>query len=414
KMASFSAFGPTDDGRIKPDISGVGVGLRSSVSSGDTDYASLSGTSMASPNVTGSLLLLQEHYSKLNAGNMMKAATLKALAIATANEAGAAPGPDYASGWGLLNAFDAAKTISLNGKYSLIQENTLNNGTQTSFDVVAAGGAPLKVTVVWADPAPSTLSNEEVLNDRSKMLVNDLDVRVVKDGVEVLPWRLNPNNPAAPAVKMDNDVDNVEQVVIENPEAGATYTIVVKHKRDLKKNEVSRDSEGNLIVNLVPATSQDYSLVVTGINNGVRNNLAVTDVKVAATPLEYSTSTPVDFKIENKGKDAYSTGAKLVVKLLNKDNNQVEATGELDIPSISPSDKTVLTHHFDLSKSFVNYSVEAELVYAADEISLDNKLSTSAYGIVADLTPDMASHKFGFEDDFNKNGWTSEDKDADG
>ncbi|MDD1524142.1 S8 family serine peptidase [Riemerella anatipestifer] len=414
KMASFSAFGPTDDGRIKPDISGVGVGLRSSVSSGDTDYASLSGTSMASPNVTGSLLLLQEHYSKLNAGNMMKAATLKALAIATANEAGAAPGPDYASGWGLLNAFDAAKTISLNGKYSLIQENTLNNGTQTSFDVVAAGGAPLKVTVVWADPAPSTLSNEEVLNDRSKMLVNDLDVRVVKDGVEVLPWRLNPDNPAAPAVKMDNDVDNVEQVVIENPEAGATYTIVVKHKRDLKKNEVSRDSEGNLIVNLVPATSQDYSLVVTGINNGVRNNLAVTDVKVAATPLEYSTSTPVDFKIENKGKDAYSTGAKLVVKLLNKDNNQVEATGELDIPSISPSDKTVLTHHFDLSKSFVNYSVEAELVYAADEISLDNKLSTSAYGIVADLTPDMASHKFGFEDDFNKNGWTSEDKDADG
>ncbi|MBT0571966.1 S8 family serine peptidase [Riemerella anatipestifer] len=414
RMASFSAFGPVDDGRIKPDISGVGVDLKSSVSTGDTAYGTMSGTSMASPNVTGSLLLLQEHYfKKFNAH--MKSATLKALAIATANEAGEAPGPDYASGWGLLNAFDAAKTISLNGKYSLIQENTLNNGTQTSFDVVAAGGSPLKVTVVWADPAPSTLSNEEVLNDRSKMLVNDLDVRVIKDGVEVLPWRLNPDNPAAPAVKMDNDVDNVEQVVIENPEAGATYTIVVKHKGDLKKNEVSRDNKGNLIVNLVPATSQDYSLVVTGVNNGVRNNLAVTGVKVTVPPLQYTASTPISFRVENKGKDAYSAGAKLSVKLVNKDNsNEVVATGELDVPSIAPADKTFLTHHFDLSKSFVNYSVEAELVYAADEISLDNKLSTSAYGIVADLTPDMASHKFGFEDDFNKNGWTSEDKDADG
>ncbi|NHW59930.1 hypothetical protein HA378_32695, partial [Escherichia coli] len=82
--------------------------------------------------------------------------------------------------------------------------------------------------------------------------------------------------------------------------------IVVKHKGDLKKNEVSRDNKGNLIVNLVPATSQDYSLVVTGVNNGVRNNLAVTGVKVTVPPLQYTASTPISFRVENKGKDAYS------------------------------------------------------------------------------------------------------------
>lgn len=41
----------------------------------------------------------------------MKSSTLKALAIATANEAGNADGPDYKSGWGLLNAHKAALTI---------------------------------------------------------------------------------------------------------------------------------------------------------------------------------------------------------------------------------------------------------------------------------------------------------------
>ncbi|WP_245688822.1 hypothetical protein [Riemerella columbipharyngis] len=58
------------------------------------------------------------------------------------------------------------------------------------------------------------------------MLVNDLDVRVYKDNAEVgLPWRLDPANPAQAAAKGDNNIDNVEQIVIDSPEAGAVYTI---------------------------------------------------------------------------------------------------------------------------------------------------------------------------------------------
>ncbi|MDY3363077.1 S8 family serine peptidase [Riemerella anatipestifer] len=412
RMASFSAFGPVDDGRIKPDISGVGVNLKSSVSTGDTTYGTMSGTSMASPNVTGSLLLLQEHYfKKFNAH--MKSATLKALAIATANEAGEAPGPDYASGWGLLNAFDAAKAISLRNQYSLIEEKTLQNGATEELQVVASGTEPLKVTIAWTDPVPATLVSMSTLNNRTKMLVNDLDVRIIKDGVEELPWRLNPDNPVSPAIKADNDVDNVEQVVIDNPVPGATYTIKVSHKGTLKKNNITTDATGTTIT-LVDADSQDYGMVVTGINNGVTKDLTVTAVDVKVSPAEYSSATPVEFKVTNKGTEV-ATDAKIVYKLLNKDsNNQEVAQGEISVSALNPGETTTVLQNIDLSKSFVNYTIAAEVVYTGDEIELNNKANAEVYGIVADLTPDLSSHEFGYEDDFAKNGWISEDKDADG
>lgn len=111
-MSSFSGWGPADDGRIKPDIVGNGIGLVSTYSTSDNSYAPGSGTSMASPNVCGSLGLLIQHYQGLHGGSSMRAATLKALVIHTADEAGPTDGPDYMFGWGLLNSNKAAEVIS--------------------------------------------------------------------------------------------------------------------------------------------------------------------------------------------------------------------------------------------------------------------------------------------------------------
>jgi len=98
-MSTFSSWGPTDDGRIKPDIVADGVNVLSTYATGDNSYSILSGTSMSSPNAAGSLFLLQEHYSKLKSGAFLRSATIKGLAIHTADEAGPNPGPDYQNGW---------------------------------------------------------------------------------------------------------------------------------------------------------------------------------------------------------------------------------------------------------------------------------------------------------------------------
>lgn len=253
QLASFSSWGPTDDGRIKPDLSAVGVSVLSTSTRNDSSYAVLSGTSMATPNVSGSMLLLQELYAQRNNGTFMRASTLKGLAIHTANEAGSAPGPDYRFGWGLLNAGRAGQVVLNTDKSHLLSEQTLNQGETYSVPVVASGRGPLVVTICWHDPegVATTVSAANV-NNRTPKLVNDLDVRVSTGTVAgsqqtFMPWVLNPDTPAQPATTGDNIRDNVEQVVIANPVPGRSYTIAVSHKSSLTN------------------TKQDYALIASGI-----------------------------------------------------------------------------------------------------------------------------------------------------
>ena len=85
--SSFSSFGPTDDGRIKPDVVANGEGIYSSLNSGDASYGTYSGTSMSSPNAAGTAALLAQDYVRLF-GQAMRASTLKGLLIHTADDRG--------------------------------------------------------------------------------------------------------------------------------------------------------------------------------------------------------------------------------------------------------------------------------------------------------------------------------------
>ena len=227
-MSPFSSWGPSDDGRIKPDLVGNGVFLLSTWHE-EPLYAAAAGTSMAAPNVTGSLLLLQQHYEDLNGpGQFLRSASLKALAIHTADEAGDAPGPDYAFGWGLLNTRSASEVISGNGGDHQIVEGTLANGaTDIVTFAVTEAEARLRATLVWHDPpgTPVPLS----IDPPDLMLVNDLDLRVTRGGSTWFPWILDPANPSTAATTGDNVRDNVEQVVIDAATSG-NYDIEISHK----------------------------------------------------------------------------------------------------------------------------------------------------------------------------------------
>ena len=253
-MSNFSSWGPTDDGRIKPDLVADGVNVTSTVASGNTDYASLSGTSMATPNATGSLLLLQEYYSQIKAGVFMRSATLKGLAIHTTEEAGDAPGPDYRFGWGLLNVERGAAVIkaavtsnNANTSEHLLYENSLASGSTFTKTVVASGKGQLSATICWTDVSGTVTPTASALNDPSPKLVNDLDIRITKGSSIYKPWILDPTFPAGFATRGDNIRDNVERINIDSVVPGQIYTITVSHKGTLSSG------------------SQAYSLLVSGV-----------------------------------------------------------------------------------------------------------------------------------------------------
>jgi len=248
QIANFSCWGPTDDGRIKPDIVADGVSVTSTFSTSTTAYGTESGTSMASPNAAGSLLLVQEYYNQKHPGIFMKGATLKALAIHTADEAGAANGPDYQYGYGLLNVLKATSLItsSYNQKTDTIIEKTLTSGTPYTISVVASGNGPLKATIVWIDPK-GTVDNVNVFNNATPKLVHDLDLRASTGSSTYYPWILNPSIPSAAATKGDDAVNTVEQVVVDSVVPGKTYTITVSNKGSLQRG------------------TQPFSLIISGI-----------------------------------------------------------------------------------------------------------------------------------------------------
>jgi hypothetical protein len=152
-VTSFTSWGPTDDGRIKPDISGPGCqasgdfGVTSTNSSGG--YNVKCGTSMASPSVCGIGALLLQQFRLSNPGEPdFRNSTLKAILANTAAEIGNV-GPDYQSGYGSVRAVPAVDTI-LEDRFL---EAEVGPGEVFSFIVIVGEtDDELKVTIAWDDP----------------------------------------------------------------------------------------------------------------------------------------------------------------------------------------------------------------------------------------------------------------------
>lgn len=308
-MSSFSNYGPTDDGRIKPDISAKGVGVYSCNGPNDDTYESLSGTSMAAPAITGLIVLLQQHYNNLNS-SFMKAATVRGLLCHTADEAGGSTGPDYEYGWGLANGEQAAKLISANGKTSLVVENSLGDRKVFTKEISISSARALNVSIAWTDPVKFGAVVTPIVEDsRITNLVNNLDLKIIdQTGKVYYPWKLDPNSLNIGATQAsDNDVDNIEKVSILNAPAGK-YTIQVTHK-------------GNLL-----GGAQDYTLIASGLDDMTlatadldKNNL----IKVYPNPVQEILSFDLPDSFSPSDVVLYDMSGKIIRSFKYEDKNNV-------------------------------------------------------------------------------------------
>lgn len=260
-MSSFSSWGPSDDGRIKPDLVANGVGLYSSVATSTNAYDTYSGTSMATPSASGTAGLLAQLWAReFPAASKMPASQLKALLVQTADDLGT-PGPDYKFGWGLLNAKAAADLILahktkpteprfFNGQLTVDAPSTTLQFTWNGIDSIRA-------TLCWTDPAGESQSETD---SRVANLVHNLDLLITApDGTTqhqpfTMPFvgQWTDASLQAAAVPGKNNTDNVEQVLIAPAAARVgTYTLTIT------------------LDGALTTPAQTYSLVVSGTGEPV-------------------------------------------------------------------------------------------------------------------------------------------------
>lgn len=277
-MTSFSSWGPTDDGRIKPDVVGPGCqstgdgGIRSTVPGGG--YGVMCGTSMSTPATAGVMALMHEQHD-LSFGGLDDPlpSTYKGILINSADNLGP-DGPDYVYGHGVVNAVSAVRKVAA-GEPSYI-ESEITTGTNHLYDLTVGGNVDkLKVTLVWDDPGG--------IASVTQHLVNDLDLVLIDPFTnEEFPWVLDPDNPINQATKGVDRLNNVETVEIDLPTAG------------LWKAKVTGFN--------VPDGPQSYSLIFTPDSIHTPGNLAALAVyDNGAIEQDPGLATDVQFWVTNIG-----------------------------------------------------------------------------------------------------------------
>jgi hypothetical protein len=182
-ISSNSAHGPALDGRLIPHLVAPGCYVDSTVVTGQ-DYDLLCGTSMASPQVSGSAALFFEYYRNLTGEDpspaLVKAAFLPVAVDLAGNQdadGGILGHPfDAKQGWGRLN--NAAVLNPTGTVYYFDQETILDNtGEFQNFELnLTQSIESLRVMLVWTDAPGHGLGGE------TPAWVNDLDLSVSING----------------------------------------------------------------------------------------------------------------------------------------------------------------------------------------------------------------------------------------
>lgn len=322
-VTSFTSWGPTDDGRLKPEISAPGCqsdgdgGVTSTTLNGG--YSSFCGTSMASPTAAGcAALLLQDWRAQFPEMEDPKNAMVKALFAHTAQDL-LNPGPDYQTGYGSIRVVDAIDQMR-SGRFV---ETSAEQGEAVRWTITVGAGETVKITAAW-DDVPATPNT-------FRALVNDLDVLVTgPSGESYFPWTLAPDAPSLAATRdKANRLDNIEQVAFTAGDAGTYVVQVFGREVPAGPQSVSVVSSHALspvvglnIAEVVPAlvppgAPVDFTVSMTGdsiapgsarlwwANGGGFSEVALSDLGGGqfggALPGQFCTGSPVEFYFEAEG-----------------------------------------------------------------------------------------------------------------
>lgn len=314
-LVGFSSRGPTNDGRLKPDISANGSNLYSTMPNGR--YGNMSGTSMSAPSVTGMIALLSELWKRQH-GRRWAPDMIRTVMIHTVTDV-FHTGPDYRHGWGNADVHAAANLITADATSEGRQlvRGAVRDGETVEYELdVPAAAAELKVTLTWLDATSGGTAQ--------RRLINDLDLELVSpSGDTRFPWTLDPSNPFDDAVRtVRNSRDNAEQVLVDTPQTGR-WTVRVKGQSisdpDLPvQGFVIASSHGidRAIERLSPADLPPNGLdVPDGDSSGVELRFLSTDAREIK-----SLRLHLDVAIEERGD--------LRVDLIHPDGTRVTVEGE--------------------------------------------------------------------------------------
>ena len=228
-MMSGSSRGPTDDGRIKPDLVAPGGYVRSCRAQEATDtgsstwsnsyYLEYTGTSMATPNAAGAAVMVREYLEEIAQRPSPQGALVKALLVLGAQDIGSRDIPNQDEGWGRVNLRNSLAPPGGQGIW--VDDRSVMSGTGNSksyaFNVSQASGQ-FKVVLTWSDERGSRFS--------SAQLVNDLDLEVTAPDGTVYLGNDFANGRSATGGTRDS-VNNLEVVLIDAAATG-TWTVKVK------------------------------------------------------------------------------------------------------------------------------------------------------------------------------------------
>ena len=285
-IADFSSNGPTKDGVRKPTVVAPGVSIMSVdgdpiLGNYNSDYRSMSGTSMSAPTMAGGTALVEQYFrdgfyptGKKNQSNgfMPSGALRKAILINSAwDQFGGfsvdSNIPDDSQGWGKIK-LDDALFFDGDARKLWIDDAAYSKGLNTSekaeYLVNVSAGQPFKVSLVYNDFP-------------GKGLINDLDLRVIAPDSTIYLGNVFNKGQSVPGGKPDK-YNNDEQVLVASPTQEQWLVQVIGTN--------------------VPKGPQPYSFVVTGNLTGASKSSGPSGPDVLSTnPKNLAGAVPISTSI---------------------------------------------------------------------------------------------------------------------